>query len=104
MEEDHVQRAAKSLLNGATMLHTKCPNCMDPIYKLRDETYTCATCDKPVIFQSNEIVEKNHLQSPTSEDPVQIKILNLSRQLDEATDPDEILKLATLIKKLQELN
>ncbi|MCE7735765.1 MAG: hypothetical protein GPJ54_12860 [Candidatus Heimdallarchaeota archaeon] len=103
MEEDYVQRAAKLLLNGATMLHTKCPNCKDPIYKLRDDTYTCATCDQSVIFQSIQTPSINNQQSLTNDDPVQIKITQLSQQLDSATDPDEILKLATLIKKLQAL-
>ena len=103
MEDENVQRAAQLLLKGATMLHIKCPNCKDPIYKLRDQSFTCATCDQPVIFQSMENSKNNIEPTVGRIDSIENKIQQLSQQLDQATDPDEILKLATLIKKLQAL-
>ena len=105
MVDDAVERAAKLLLNGASMLHIVCPNCKDPIYKLRDGTLQCPTCMKNVIFES----EQNKQQLKKSDkininnDPVENKISQLAVKLENSTDSDEILHLATLIKKLQSL-
>ncbi len=105
MVDNAVERAAQLLLNGATMLHIVCPNCKDPIYKLRDGSFQCATCMKTVIFEDDQNVNhtaKNELKPETS-DPIKHKISQLAMKLDKSTDPDEILHLAELIKKLQSL-
>lgn len=105
MVDDPVQRAAKLLLNGATMLHIVCPNCKDPIYKLRNETLQCVTCMKNVIFESNENIDKamNLDVTRKKDDPIENKISQLALKLKNSTDSEEILHLATLIKKLQSL-
>lgn len=105
MVDNAVERAAKLLLNGAAMLHIVCPNCKDPIYKLRDGSFQCATCMKTVIFESSQNVNDNvepKLIKQTS-DPIKDKISQLAQKLEKSTDPDEILHLAELIKKLQAL-
>ncbi|MHA2097569.1 MAG: Sjogren's syndrome/scleroderma autoantigen 1 family protein [Candidatus Kariarchaeaceae archaeon] len=105
MTDESVQRAAKLLLNGAIMLHVICPECKDPIYKLRDGGHLCATCNKQVIFQPEDQVGNVQESSNQTKkiDPIQNKINRLSEQLELESDPDEILKLANLIKKLQAL-
>jgi UPF0148 protein len=101
MTDESVQRAAKLLLNGASMLHIVCPECKDPIYRLRDGDHLCATCNKKVMFQ-NDTSDEKPVQN-LDQDPIQNKINILSKQLEKETDPEEIMKLANLIKKLQTL-
>ena len=51
-ESDKV--AAELLLKGAIMLHIACPNCHDPIYRLKDKSMFCVTCNLPVIEERNQ--------------------------------------------------
>ncbi|MCH8908903.1 MAG: hypothetical protein IH840_17600 [Candidatus Heimdallarchaeota archaeon] len=100
---DAYQRGAELLLKGAIMLRTACPNCNDPIYKLRDGRLFCATCNTSVIVVDDSEVDRINDSEPEEHDPITKKIAGLSKQLELETNPEKILELAETIRKLQQI-
>lgn len=106
MDEIKIKKAAELLLKGATMLHIACPDCSEPIYKLKNNNMKCISCNKQVIFE-NEEEEKLLIQDKPSQletkDPIKMKIDQLGKQLLKETKHDKIIKLAELIANLKQL-
>ena len=100
--DDAIRRASELLLQGATMLQISCPQCSNPIYRLQDGTMICADCNQRVFFERDLSAEQRK-QFQQGESPVQKKIENLMRQLEQEEDPEKIIQLAETIKKLREI-
>jgi uncharacterized Zn finger protein (UPF0148 family) len=47
---DDVKRMSDLLKSGATMLSDVCPNCGNPLFKVKGDIF-CAKCNKPVVYQ-----------------------------------------------------
>ena len=62
----------------------------------------CASCDKSVVFERN-LDENYYKQIQMKNSPIQLKIDELTKQLEREEDPDKIIKLAETIKKLKEI-
>lgn len=101
-DKDSIHRAAKLLLDGATMLNISCPHCKNPIYRLKNGDMRCANCDKKVIHESQATDYSSPSQSRSNQ-AIEEKIDQLTQQLHDENDPDKIIKLAETIKKLKEI-
>ncbi len=70
MEKDPIiQKMAKLLQNGATMLNIECPKCNKILFKLKDENIFCPNCNSIIkIAKNNEIPlsENNNLYNKES--------------------------------------
>ncbi len=105
---DKYKKAAELLLKGATMLSIACPKCHDPLYMLKDGTMFCVSCNKKVIYEQefnnlpkNEV--NNIIDNKIIDDPILNKINQLGEKLKNTEDPNEIITLAQLIRKLQKI-
>ncbi len=111
-DEESLQRGAKLLLEGATLGMEHCPQCKMPIYILRDKTLYCATCDVKLVKEEdlkkkdNDEKVRADNKKPTKRktaSPIQAKIDQLAKQLEEETDPEKMVELAETIKKLENI-
>ena len=101
-KKDAIERASELLLQGATMLQISCPQCGNPIFKLRDGTMRCADCNQQVFFE-RDIDSETRKNMEREKSPIQMKINKLTTQLEQEEDPDKIIKIAETIKKLKEI-
>ncbi len=110
-ETEGIKAIAEALRAGGTLLNAACPICSYPLIKVEDKIY-CKVCNNEVIIYRNESdLPKEYQQalkhkSPKSEEENPMvktltnKIETLRVQLENATDPDEIIKLTEAIDKL----
>lgn len=111
--EDGIKAIAEALRAGGTLLSTACPLCDSPLIKINDKIY-CKVCNKEVMIYKDESELPKEVQralhknmsstSGSNESKVQQtikkKIEALRKKLEEADDPDEIIKLSEAIDKL----
>jgi len=113
-EQEGLERAAKFLLEGATMIQRSCPQCKSPLYQFRDESLACATCNAKVLFEEdlakNEGKQKLKVNSPNNKtnesnnpNPIQLKINQLSNQLAEENNLEKIKELSETIRHLEKI-
>lgn len=50
-EEVNIKKMAGLLRSGATMLNLTCPRCENILFKLKDESIFCPSCEQEVIIQ-----------------------------------------------------
>jgi UPF0148 protein len=50
-EEINIKKMAGLLRSGATMLNLTCPRCENILFKLKDESIFCPSCEQEVIIQ-----------------------------------------------------
>jgi uncharacterized Zn finger protein (UPF0148 family) len=90
-EEVNIKKMAGLLRSGATMLDLTCPRCENILFKLKDESIFCPSCEQEVIIQKSS--EKNRKNSK-----------NIEQQgvhsSAENVFSDEIRSIRVLIKKL----
>jgi len=98
-----LERAAKLLLEGAVMLRESCPVCVNPLYKKRDGSLYCSKCDKKVVREEDLQQEKESAAPPETNSPIQSKIDALSTELQNADDPERIVELSEMIRKLEKI-
>ena len=101
-DKETIKRASELLLAGATMLQLSCPQCGDPIYKLKDGTMECANCMQQVFFE-RQLSADQKKEIDQADSPIKKKIDILSKQLEQEEDPDKIIKLAETIRKLKDI-
>lgn len=59
-EEVNIKKMAGLLRSGATMLNLTCPRCENILFKLKDESIFCPSCEQEVIIQkTSERTSKN---------------------------------------------
>jgi uncharacterized Zn finger protein (UPF0148 family) len=90
-EEVNIKKMAGLLRSGATMLDLTCTRCENILFKLKDESIFCPSCEQEVIIQKSS--EKNRKNSK-----------NIEQQgvhsSAENVFSDEIRSIRVLIKKL----
>jgi len=64
-EEVNIKKMAGLLRSGATMLDLTCPRCENILFKLKDESIFCPSCEQEVIIQKSS--EKNRKNSKNIE-------------------------------------
>ena len=101
-DSEALERAAKLLLDGAVMLRESCPVCVNPLYKKRDGSLYCSKCDKKVVKEEDLQQEKSASSLETSS-PIQSKIDALSTELQNTDDPERIVELSEMIRKLEKI-
>ena len=111
--EDGIKAIAEALRAGGTLLSTACPVCDSPLIKINDKIY-CKVCNKEVMIYKDESELPKEVQralhknasatTDSNESKVQRtinkKIEALRKRLEDADDPDEIIKLSDAIDKL----
>lgn len=91
MSDDRIKKAAEMLLGGATLLAQPCPYCSG-VRVMKDGRALCASCGKePRDEPPKETATPNSLEQ---------QILELTRQLGSATDPDARQKILESISEL----
>lgn len=106
MEDDHIKKGADLLVkHKGTMTDIPCPVCHDPIFRLKDKSMICVTCDKKVIWEKDEdnSLPENVNNSEKPQSAITKKILQLESQLLEESDHEKIIEIAELINKLEKL-
>ncbi len=98
-ESKALKRAAKLLLEGAVMLRESCPRCVSPLYRMRDGTLYCSSCDQRVVREEETKTKKE----PKSSSPIQTKIDKLASELEETTDPKRIIEISETIRSLEKI-
>jgi len=51
-KDENIKRMAKLLKEGATMLDLYCPQCNNILFKLKNETLYCPTCQQEVVVRN----------------------------------------------------
>jgi uncharacterized Zn finger protein (UPF0148 family) len=88
-EEVNIKKMAGLLRSGATMLDLTCPRCENILFKLKDGSIFCPSCEQEVIIQkTSERNSKNTKYIEKQEDSV------------ENVFTSEIRSIRVLIKKL----
>ena len=90
-EEVNIKKMAGLLRSGATMLDLTCPRCENILFKLKDESIFCPSCEQEVIIQKSS--EKNRKNSKNIEKQG-------VRSSTENVFTNEIRSIRVLIKKL----
>ncbi len=90
-EEVNIKKMAGLLRSGATMLNLTCPRCENILFKLKDESIFCPSCEQEVIIQkTSERNSKNATFIEKREVPFSI----------ESVFTNEIRVIRVLIKNL----
>lgn len=90
-EEVNIKKMAGLLRSGATMLNLTCPRCENILFKLKDESIFCPSCEQEVIIQrTSERNSKNTTFIEKREVP----------SLVESVFTNEIRVIRVLIKNL----
>ncbi|MFX1303282.1 MAG: Sjogren's syndrome/scleroderma autoantigen 1 family protein [Promethearchaeota archaeon] len=54
---------ADLLRSGSTMLNIACPVCNNPIFRKRDRTVFCPTCNRKVLIVRNNSLQNNEIKT-----------------------------------------
>ena len=90
-EEVNIKKMAGLLRSGATMLDLTCPRCENILFKLKDETIFCPSCEQEVIIQKSSEKNRKNLKNIEKREV---------RSSAENVFTDEIRSIRVLIKKL----
>lgn len=91
MSDDRIKKAAEMLLGGATLLAQPCPYCSG-VRVMKDGRALCASCGR-------EPRDEPPKEAATP-DSLERQILELTRQLGTATDPDTRQRILESVSEL----
>ena len=98
MSED-VKRMADLLKSGATMLSDVCPDCGNPLFRVKGDIF-CAKCNKPVVYARATGPQATVSQSvllETLEQTIIGKVSETNALLKLEKDPEKMLIHSNLI-------
>ena len=99
-KNQNIQRMAFLLKEGHTLLSEQCPQCNSPLFKMRSGDIYCASCDKKVVIVKDEgqieSIMLNGVLDDTSK-VLNMKIKQLTQQLDSEKDFDALYKMTRLL-------
>jgi UPF0148 protein len=98
MSED-VKRMADLLKSGATMLSDVCPECGNPLFKVKGEIF-CAKCNKPVVYAkatSQEAMVSSSMLLDNVEQTIIVKITEANDLLKTEKDPQRLSAYSNLV-------
>lgn len=100
LSEGSLKNMGELLRKGAKMLSESCPECNTPIFQLKDESFYCAMCEKPVVVVPADTDTEAMAQQSRLEDTLNKKIKQVQEQLEDEMDPDKINALLETLGKL----
>lgn len=98
MSED-VKRMADLLKSGATMLSDVCPECGNPLFKVKGEIF-CAKCNKPVVYAratAQETTVSSGMLLDNVERTIIVKITETNELLKTEKDPERLSAYSNLV-------
>ena len=102
-EDNHVNRMADLLFQGATLTDLACPACGSPLFRLKDGTLWCAKDEKKVIV----VKEGEEPPKPTSNTAMEsleatllAKVQDIQTRIQRTENVDEIGKLSAALSEL----
>lgn len=98
MSED-VKRMADLLKSGATMLSDVCPECGNPLFKVKGEIF-CAKCNKPVVYAratAQESTISSGMLLDNVEQTIIVKITETNELLKTEKDPERLSAYSNLV-------
>lgn len=113
-EEVNIKKMAGLLRSGATMLNLTCPRCENILFKLKDESIFCPSCEQEVIIQrtsernskNTTFIEKREVPSSvesvfTNEIRViRVLIKNLCKKVENSEETSIIETYINLLDKV----
>lgn len=113
-EEVNIKKMAGLLRSGATMLDLTCPKCENILFKLKDESIFCPSCEQEVIIQktfernrkNSKQIEKQEIRSSTENDftieirSIRVLIKKLCKQLENSEQTSIIESQINLLDKV----
>ncbi len=103
-DDKKIKRMGDLLKSGATMLFEHCPECNNPLFKIKEDIW-CSSCNKRVIIvrEGEETKVTSMLLLEEIERTILIKLQEISRGISNETSSSELLKLGELLLKWLEI-
>ena len=102
--DKQIKRMADLLKSGATMLFEHCPECNNPLFKIKEDVW-CSNCNKRVIIvgEGEETKVTSMLLLEDIERTIIIKLQEISHGIRNEMDASELLKIGELLLKWLEI-
>ncbi|MEM2896422.1 MAG: Sjogren's syndrome/scleroderma autoantigen 1 family protein [Candidatus Bathyarchaeia archaeon] len=97
--ENQVKRMAELLKSGATMLSELCPECGNPLFKIKDEIF-CVKCNKPVVIvkaTESEVKALAPMILAGIEQTILSKIKEIDSMIKEEKDLNKMAQLGSVL-------
>ena len=103
-DNEKIKRMGDLLKSGATMLFEHCPECNNPLFKIKEDIW-CSNCNKRVIIvgEGEETKVTSMLLLEDIERTILIKLQEISHGISNETGSSELLKLGELLLKWLEI-
>ena len=101
--DDHINRGADLLRQGATLTDLACPVCASPLFRLKDGTLWCVKDEKKVIIvKEGEETTKatTNAAMETLEATLLAKVQNLQSKIQQTDNTEELQKLSSALSNL----
>jgi len=101
--DDHINRGADLLRQGATLTDLACPVCASPLFRLKDGTLWCVKDEKKVIIvKEGEETTKatTNAAMETLEATLLAKVQNLQSKIQQTDNIEELQKLSSALSDL----
>ena len=101
--DDHINRGADLLRQGATLTDLACPVCASPLFRLKDGTLWCVKDEKKVIIvKEGEETTKatTNAAMETLEATLLAKVQNLQNKIQQTDNTEELQKLSAALSDL----
>jgi len=98
MGED-VKRMADLLKSGATMLSDVCPDCGNPLFRIKGDVF-CAKCNKPVVYAratGPQATVSPSMLLESVEQTIVVKINETNQLLKSEKDPEKLSTYSNLV-------
>lgn len=104
-EEQHIERMADLLRQGATLTDLACPACASPLFRLKSADLWCAKCGKKVIVvkegesppETTGLIVLNKLEAT-----LLTKIQDIQDKMQHEENIEQLQKLGTVLSGLLE--
>ena len=101
MENELTKKAAKMLLNGATLLREPCPYCKG-VRVMRDGQALCISCGREPEKKQIPITKSSDSTMSPIKETLQKKIETLSKEIESENDPEKQQNILKTINSLLE--
>ena len=101
--DDHINRGADLLRQGATLTDLACPVCASPLFRLKDGTLWCGKDEKKVIIVregEENPNEKGSTAMESLEATLMKKVEDIQTKIQRTENIDELSKLSATLSEL----
>lgn len=102
-DDSVAKKMAQMIRQGAILTQYTCPVCGTPLLRLRSGKYYCAKCDREVVVVKSDEEEKEvtiRYGLITIRDSLFLKVLQVAKEMGNATDVDDINRYAATLTTL----